>query len=535
MSQCLAICVFVSVVFATSLSSCGGVVSDDRADYKVFRYNEEGTVLSLDPAFARSKSTMWITNQVFDGLVKLDDSLRVVPAIAKRWEVSDDGRSYRFTLRDDVFFHQDECWPGLPRRVVASDFVYSFERIISPEVGSPGSWIFAGKVDEHLPFEAVDDTTFVLQLEEPFAPIMGVLTMQYCNVVPREAVEHYGSMWRSNPVGSGPFRFKKWVPNQALYLNAFDDYYEEELPYIDGVKVSFGGDKKIAFLDLLAGRLDYFSGLESSFINDLLTKQGGLQERHQGQLDYKKSPYLNLEYIGINMQSEHRLIQDGRIRQAMNYGVDRETMLSVLRNNVGKPARYGAVPAGMPGHALTEGYHYDMAKAKELVREAVDDGLDLGQAISLKTNSEYLDICTFVSNQWRQLGLKVEIEVVEAAYLREAMRQGDVELFRASWIADYPDAESYNCLFYSELPAPPNYTRFSDPQYDDWYIKAMRSVSAQERLPLIRKMDSTIINKAPLVLLFYDEKVQFTPVRVSGLQSNAIGLLDCSTIDLDSN
>lgn len=508
----------------------GACADDRRKDYKVFRYNEENNVMTLDPAFARSNNVMWITNQLFDGLVQLDTSLQVVPAIAREWTISDDGRTYTFVLRDDVYFHNDACWEGRPaRRVVASDVVYSLKRIISPEVGSPGSWIFTDRLRREHPFEAVDDSTFVMHLDQAFAPMLGILTMQYCNVVPREAIDYYGDQWPRHPVGTGPFRLKRWVPNQVIYLNASDNYREPELPYIDGVKITFVGDKKIAFLELLAGNIDFFNGLESSFIDDLLTKEGTLQPKYTGRLNYSKSPYLNLEYVGINHSDTTGPLADVRVRQAMNYAIDRETMLATLRNNVGQPASAGAIPRGLPGHGLVDGYRYDISLAKHLLREAGYDEISL----TLKTNADYLDVCTYITNQWQKIGVQAQIEVVESAYLRESMRQGEVQLFRASWIADYPDAESYMCLFYSELPAPPNYTRYDRPAFDILYEQSIGEVDPTRRLRLFEQMDSLVVQDAAIIFLFYDEKAQFTTQRVSGLSSNAVNMIDLSKVQLD--
>jgi peptide/nickel transport system substrate-binding protein len=518
----------ISAMIVCLLVACGQ--KDGQPEYDVFRYNEENNVMTLDPAFARSNNVMWITNQLFDGLVELDSNLQVVPSIAKTWDISEDGLTYTFDLRDDVYWHDDVCWGDQsPRRVVASDVVYSLDRIISPDVGSPGSWIFRGRVRADSPFEAPNDSTFVLHLDRPFAPMLGILTMQYCNVVPREAVEHYGDRWRQHPVGSGPFRLKRWVPNQAIYLNASTNYYVEDLPYIDGVKISFVGDKKIAFLDLLAGNIDFFNGLESSFIDDLLTKEGTLQPKYKDRLNYIKSPYLNLEYVGFNHSDTTGPLADVRVRQAMNYAIDRETMLATLRNNVGQPASAGAIPRGLPGHGLVDGYSYDIAEAQQLLQEAGYEQVD----VTLKTNADYLDVCTYIRNQWQKIGINVEIEVVEAAYLREAMRQGDIQLFRASWIADYPDAESYMCLFYSELPAPPNYTRYSNPDFDRLYEQSIQESDPGIRLQLFKRMDSLIVNDAAMILLFYDEKAQFTAQRVAGLSSNAVNMLDLSRVRIE--
>jgi len=183
----------------------------------VFHYNQINPINSLDPAFAKSQNNIWATRHIFDGLVQLDENLNVIPSIAKSWKLSEDGLTYTFNLRDDVFFHANECFKNKTRKVVAADFKYSLERLIDEEVNSPGSWLFTGKINEENPFEAINDTTFQIRLKEPFRPFLGILTMQYCSVVPYEAIEFYKKQFFSNPVGTGPFYFKRWIENQAEY------------------------------------------------------------------------------------------------------------------------------------------------------------------------------------------------------------------------------------------------------------------------------------------------------------------------------
>ena len=520
---------FVLLLFLCSFLACRDT---NENDIKVFKYSEFNNITSLDPAFARSNNNMWSVNQIFDGLLTLGDDLSIQPCIAKRWEITDNGTTYTFILRDDVYFHQDTCFNGSFRKLLASDVVYSFNRIVDDNTASPGSWIFKDKVRKEAPFVAPNDSTFVLYLNQPFIPMLGLLTMQYCNIVPKEALDFYGPRFRSNPVGSGPFKFKRWVENQSLFLNRNPDYMEEGLPLLDGIKVNIVGDRKIAFLELLNGKLDYFSGLESSFVDELLTDKGSLQEDKKESIRFAKAPFLNFEYLGINSQTEHLALKNKYFRQALNYSIDRSTMLRILRNNVGIPANSGVVPRGLPSFSPQKvpGYTYDLDKARELIQLA-----DIGSPIPplvLKTNNDYLDLCTFIANQWKKIGVQTKIEVVESAILRDEMRNGKVDLFRGSWIADYPDAENFLCLFYSLNPAPPNYTQFAHPQFDEMYEAAVSEVNDSLRFALYHKMASLVIEEAPVIFLFYDEKAQFTSKRVMNMSSNAVNMLDLKAVDL---
>ena len=229
--------------------ACG--TSDRNSDKQIFRYNESAGIASLDPAFAKDQAMIWASQQLFNGLIQLDTALAVQPAIAKRWEISDDGLTYTFILRRDVYFHRNACFAAGRRRVVASDFVYSFNRIVDEKVASPGRWIFdnVAVTDGNYAFSAPNDTTFVVTLKQPFAPFLGMMGMPYCSVVPHEAVEHYGADFRQNPVGTGPFRFQKWKEGVKLVLQRNPNYFERDadgnrLPYLDAIAVTFIVDKQ---------------------------------------------------------------------------------------------------------------------------------------------------------------------------------------------------------------------------------------------------------------------------------------------------
>jgi ABC-type transport system substrate-binding protein len=172
----------------------------------IFRYNESKGITSLDPAFAKDQKLIWPVNQIFNGLVQMDDSLNVLPCIAKRWEISDDRKVYTFYLRNDVFFHDNEVFTGGKGRLVnAPDFEYSFDRITDSSIASPGRWIFERleKKDDHPGgFKAINDSTFRIWLSLPFPPFLEMLTMPYCCVVPKEAVNRYGIDFGRNPVGT---------------------------------------------------------------------------------------------------------------------------------------------------------------------------------------------------------------------------------------------------------------------------------------------------------------------------------------------
>ena len=206
--------------------SCSRKRDDDK---QVFRYNQPEGLVTLDPAFAKSQPVIWATHQIYNTLVEIDEDLHIKPSLAYRWEVSDDGLTYTFHLRDSVYFHDNPAFTaGKGRKLRAEDFRYSLGRIIDRSVSSPGAWLFNGRVDSLSPFRAPDDSTFQLKLLYPFPPILGILSMQYCSVVPEEVVSKYGKDFRRNACGTGPFQLHSWEEGQALILHRYNRYFEHD-------------------------------------------------------------------------------------------------------------------------------------------------------------------------------------------------------------------------------------------------------------------------------------------------------------------
>lgn len=523
-------------------SSCYDNTSREE---NIFHYNEFNGIASLDPAFAKSQSVMWAAHQLFNTLVEIDDSLHIVPSLATSWDISPDKKEFIFHLRRDVFFHDDPAFPdGKGRLLNANDVVYTFTRLMAPATASPGSWIFNRKVDSLQPFTALNDSTFRLRLQRPYNPILGIISMQYCSIVPREVVEKYGSDFRRHPVGTGPFQFVTWEEGQALVLKRNPRYFEKDiagksLPYLDGVKVSFYDSKATEFLLFRQQQLDFINDIEASFKDEVLTKKGELRKNWESKIVLHTNPYLNIEYLGILVDTNNKLLLNSpmrikKIRQAINYGFDRRKMILYLRNSLGTPAESGFVPMGLPSFdtAVVKGYHYDPVRAKQLLAEAgYPDGKGL-PAVKLLTIAIYADMANFIAKQLEESGINVQVEVVQKSLLLTMTSSSTAPFFRGSWIADYPDAENYLAVFYSKNPAPPNYTRYNNPAFDALFEKAITEVNDSIRYRLYQQADQLMMEDAPVVPLWYDEVVHLVQPRVKDFKPNALNLLELRRVRL---
>ncbi|MFT5513438.1 MAG: ABC-type transport system substrate-binding protein, partial [Bacteroidia bacterium] len=481
--------------------------------------------------FASSQDNIWAVNQLFNGLVQLNDLLVPMPSIANSWNIDSTGKIYTFTLRKDVYFHDNSCFEKTTRKVTANDFVYSFERIIDPLTASPGAWIFNDKIQPN-GFKALNDSTFQISLLQPFAPFLGMLSMPYCTVVPKEAVDHYGKSFSQNPVGTGPFQIFLWEKDVSLVLHKNPQYFEfkenQRLPFLDAVSISFVANKQMALLLFIEGKLDLFNGITSTSKDIILQQDGTLQPELSKTVVLEKKPFLNTEYLAIQVDNErvNAPWNDVHFRKSINYAIDRNKMITHLRNGVGQPAAGGFIPFGLNGHISNTPYSYSYNPEKAKSELAQTNYLDNPVPIVVSTTKDYLDLCIFIQKQLADIGIVCEINVLPSSEVKEQKRNGNLEFFRASWIMDYPDAENYLSCFYSKNFAPngPNYTHFKNEQYDRLYETSLTETNNKIRIQAYQQMDSIILVEAPIVVLFYDQSIRLLNKKVSGLVNNPLNI-----------
>lgn len=515
--------------------SCNSKKNTDTR--KAFRYNESKGIITLDPAFARRENEIRPISQLYNGLLEMDDSLRISPSIAKSWSISPDGKEYIFNLRTDVYFHDHALFPnGKGRKVVAQDFVYSFNRILDPKIASPGLWIFS-QVDtaNNKGFQALNDTTFVIKLVRPFSSFLGLLTMPYCYVVPSEVATYYGRDFRNNPVGTGPFKFKTWREGEKLVLVKNTNYFEKDsngirLPYLDAIAITFINDKQSEFLEFMKGNLDFLSGVHAAYKDELITRSGLINPKYSEKFKLITQPFLNTEYLGFMLDESiiKHPYQRKALRKAINYGFDRSEMIKYLRNNLGTPAYNGFIPKGLPAFDKDfQMYKFNADSARRLLAQS---GYPNGKGlppITLTTTADYVDICEYIQHELAGIGIPLQIEVSNGATFREMVAHSKIPFFRGSWIADYPDAENYFSLFYSKnfSPSGPNTTHYKNTEFDKLYERALLETDEVKRNEIYQRMNRILTDDAPVIPLFYDMVVRICPVNVHNFSGNAMNLL----------
>jgi oligopeptide transport system substrate-binding protein len=530
---------FLFSFFVWSIGACTAI--DERAYDHTFRMNLAGGLHSLDPAFSKDLSTMWCAQLLYNTLVETDSNLHLKASIAYAWSVDASQLNYTFHLRQDIYFHQHPLFPKhQARKLVAGDVVFSFKRLIDPTLASPGAWIFNDKVTAVNPFEAINDSTFIIHLKQPFQPLLHMLSMPYCSIVPYEVVNYYKEDFRSHPCGTGPFQLISWDEGANLLMHKNPNYWEYEngrrIPYLSGVQLSFFDTKATEFLLFMQHKLDFVNSIDASFKDLVFYKNGLLKPSFQKQFNLQKSTYINTEYIGFLSDTTSSVLKNNPLkkkqyRQAINYAIDRNKIITNFRNGIGVAATKGFIPKGMPGYFEDAqfGYSYQPEKAKQLLAQIGFDKKGNAPPITIYTPDNYADIVNFIAKELKEIGIPVVVEVMQASILKQQMSAGELPMFRAQWIGDYPDAETFLAVFLSSMPAPPNYTRFKNKQFDIWYKQAMQLEGAA-RLALYRKMDSIMIEEAPVIPLFYDEYVHLYQKKITGLRSNAMNRIDLKRV-----
>jgi len=498
-----------ALLFVATLFGCNNKV--DRSNTLVYRFMTDPP--SLDPAHSTDTTSATATALIFDGLVELDPvKLKMVPAVAESWRVSDDQLVYTFHLRRGVKFHNG-------REVKADDFRYTFERTLSPETASERTWILdflkgadevmAGKAERIEGVEVLDDYTLRLTIKEPYPLFLQYLYMDAANVVPREVTEKWGDDFVDHLVGCGPYKFVRWRRYAYIELEAFDEYYAGR-PKIDRVEFKVIPYTDIALLKYEEGELDMLPELPTGRFREMERKHAK---------EFKKWPILGTYYIGINNEKPP-FKGNLKLRQALNYAVNKKAICEAIMEGVPTPAR-GIVPPGIPGYNPDlKGYPYNPELAKKLLAEAGYPGGEGLPVIELWYNIDpgHGRICIEVQNQFKAIGIRTRLRNYDWGSYLEALKAGEPMLMRAGWLADVPDPENFlYVLLHSEKIGTDNYSRYSNEKFDKLVEKARFTADAAERIALYQQAERMVVEDAAWIFIYHYRDVLMCKPYVKGL------------------
>lgn len=538
--------IFISI-FTSCSSDSSNTSSSDTKSYKeakggkyyggVFRINETEYLRSLYPLNITETIGHRISNQIYEGLVKLNHTdLSVVPGLAERWEVSSDAKKYTFYLRKGVKYHDDPCFAdGKGREVKAQDFKYVLDKLCAADVNNQGYNFIKDRIlgaptyfkstEDGNPLKegvqgvkVVDDYTLTVELKQPFGSFLHLLAMPFGFVFPKEAFDKYGKEMRVKAVGTGPFQIKTIKDDQAVIMTRNENYWGKDdlgnqLPFLDAIKYTFLKQEKAALLQFEQAKYDMKYRLPVELTDEIISRDGKLTEKYS-KYQLQRMPTMSVYYYGFQNKSD--LFKNKKLRQAFNYAIDRKKLTDFTLKGQGMPANNGIVPPIFPGFSgnAVKGYKFNPQKARQLLAEAgYPEGKGFPKLIHQINsgggrNEQVAEATQKMLSE--NLNIDVSIEIRPFDQHLEIVETGKSLFWRAGWNADYPDPENFlNLLYGDHIPATMeersyiNSMRYDSPKFNQVFEKALSTVDPVERNKLYRQADQIGIDDASFMPLFY--------------------------------
>jgi len=470
---------------------------------------------SLDPLYARDLVSVWLTQQIFEGLLTYDDSLRLAPALASRYEVLEGGRKYRFYLRRGVAYHHRP-----DRFVKASDVLYNWHRLCSPRWASPGSYLFdgliegwsacrQGKADTISGLRAIGDSIVEVQLEKPYALFPYLLTLPYTYIALPESVEAYGRRFAEHPVGTGPFRLQYEETGRLLVLRRFKKNEREDSTQVPGLVFQWFGNRLRAYEAMKRGEIDVIEGIDRNLAYLLNSDSSWTQWAL-----LISEPALGVEYLGIDMTSEG-VLRELSVRRALARAIFRLPIAEVVYQGHATPARSFVPPL------LTGGSSFQPEPPDSVTREK------LRQApLTLYAAPAFRELCEYLQSRLALEGISLRIEYLLGPSLRERLQKASLPLWKASWIADFPEAENFLILFEGDkvIPQGPNTTRFRDAGVDSLLSLARVTLDPHQRKALYAEIERRVLSQWPVIPLYHPHNVWLVRREVEGFPRSALSV-----------
>ena len=510
----LACAVAMPAAFAASHASGSVYVRGNTADPETLDQHKTSTTYEAN-----------VLRDLYEGLVIYDAKAQVVPGVAESWEVSEDGLTYTFTLREDAKWSN-----GDP--VTAEDFVYSFQRIMTPETGAKYANILypikgaeAVNKGEMEPVEmgvrAIDERTLEITLENPTPFFLELLTHQTGLPVHRPSVEEHGADFvrPENMVSNGAYTLQEFTPNQQIVVVKNPEFHSADEVMIEEVRFLPTEDRSAALRRFQAGEI-----LSN---NDVPQEQIEFMETELGDEQFRVAPYLGTYYYSIKADKEP--FNDPKVRQALSMAIDREFLADEIA-----PAFLPAesfVPAGISNYGDPETApkfsFNDMSmldredEAKRLLEE-VGFGPDnpLSVEISYNTSENHKNVATAIADMWAPLGVEVTLSNQDTASHYAGLRDGaDYDVARAGWIGDYNDPQNFLFLYESDNLGF-NYSRYNNPEYDALLDQAAAETDLEARAEILRRAERMLLDEVGVIPIFYYTSQSLVSPKLKGWEDN---------------
>jgi oligopeptide transport system substrate-binding protein len=469
---------------------------------KVYRFVLDTDAPTLDPAQVTDTVSDKVVRDIFDCLIKFDSEMNYVPAIAESWDAPPaGGTEWVFHIRKGVKFHNG-------REVNANDVAYSFTRVLDPKTSSPRTWVlnmikgakqFINKeTDKVEGIEVLDENTIKITLEYPFTPFLGCLCMSTCAIVPREEFEKLTdeSEFSLHPVGTGPFVFSKWIPDNEIVLVANKDYFNGA-PKLEGVTYRIIKEAMARVQEFQNGNIEHTDippqDLDRILADPVLSKlvvRRSLMDVYHMAFNCDKAPFKG----------------NIKLRQAFNYAIDKEHIVkNILKDNM--ELAKGYIPPSMANFdSPVDGFPYDPEMAAMLLGEA---GFPEGQGLEpiklyIDNDEIHEKIAVAVANDLKKLGVNITIQKLDWGAFLDAIDEGEPAFFQMTWLADYPDPDNflYVLLDSKNWGAMGNHARYSNPEFDKLVEQAQKETDWNIRRELYYQAEAMAMDDCPWLILF---------------------------------
>jgi oligopeptide transport system substrate-binding protein len=496
---------------------------------------EEGDVLNLygidpftlDPAVAGEMTSHEYIMQLFSGLVCLDDNLEPAPDIAENWQLSNNGTTYTFSLRQDVTFHDG-------RAVKAADFKYAWEHACDPATGSLTAAtylgdivgvadVLAGKSQEISGVKVIDDFTLQVTIDAPKSYFLSKLTYPTAYIVDRENVATGKNWWR-HPNGTGPFKLQQWDSNSQLVLEKNADYYGEKASLSLVVFHLWSG---VPMNMYETGEID-ITAIGSTYIDRVQDPAGSFYQ------ELTVVPELSFSYIGFN--TSRPPFDDVNVRRAFSLAIDKDRLVSLVFRDMVQRAD-GILPPGMPGYNENlSGLAFDPAKARELIASSRYGDVSQLPPITITTSGWGGLISSglrSIIHEWRQnLGVEVTVRQLEPERYIYNLKTEKDEMFFMGWIADYPHPQDFlEVLFHSR--ADNNYGGYSNPEMDSLLAQAGIEQDYATSLALYQQAEQMLVDDAACLPLWFGQNYILVKPYVKGYNLNPQGLVKLNEVSIE--
>jgi len=543
--------ILVSGCLALLLTGCGKALFSEKEFGPTLRMTT-ARIRGFDPAHAGDQASVLAVGKVYEGLLQYsywDRPYRVEPLLASALpEVSADGLVWSFTLRPGIYFSDDPCFvDGKGREVLAQDMAYSIQRIADVKIGSGGYWVFRGKIqglDEFREASRGDEATdynqpvaglrvtgrytFEIHLTQPYPQLHWVMAMPYAFVVAREAVERYGAEFVNHPVGTGPYVLVKAQQNYRYEYRVNPTWAEtgreermpadaptpdagKSLPLVKRIVDSVVGDPSTAWLMFLSGRLELI-GVSRDHWDSIITPDKLLRPELAAKgMVLSQSPQLAVSYTAFNMD-DPVVGPNLALRQALACAFDSEEWKEFQNGRMMIPN--GPIPPGVAGTSDTPSpYPYNLDRARELLAEAgYPEGRDpsTGRRLNLilelgsADNPETRQGAELMASFMTRIGVVLQPSYNNWPAFLQKIERRQAQLFSLTWLGDYPDAQNFLQLFFSENVSPgPNRSNYHNRTFDSLYRELVALPESPERDALCQQASDVVLGDCPWILTAY--------------------------------